>query len=150
MTVARTSVQKVAPDRLPAVPVRAPASATITRQLQQRLGNQGTQRLIAAAAARSAASTATVQLTADDKSGMRVSSPSDPAELEAQATGKAIASMAPAAKGRSINIDRQSQAGSALQRDGAGEQRAGPELSAPTSAGSESTPERRPRSSAPS
>ena len=130
MTVARTSVQKVAPDRLPAVPVRAPASATITRQLQQRLGNQGTQRLIAAAAARSAASTATVQLTADDKSGMRVSSPSDPAELEAQATGKAIASMAPAAKGRSINIDRQSQAGSALQRDGAGEQRAGPELSA--------------------
>jgi len=81
MTPSRASVHQVALERLPARGV-APATlahGTVARQLQQRLGNQGTQRLIAAA----------VQRAAD----LRITAPGDPAELEAQANGRRIANM---------------------------------------------------------
>lgn len=136
MTVARATVRKIALDRVPGAPGRASggaglATGTVARQLQQRLGNQGTQRFITAA--RAAADSAGTQ------AGLRVSSPSDPAELEAHAAGKAIANMAlpgahaaaraSAAPVSAHAIHRDALPGAALEKDGSGERRAGVGLS---------------------
>jgi hypothetical protein len=136
MAVAHATVRKIALDRLPGAPVRASggaqlATGTVARQLQQRLGNQGTQRFITAA--RTAAGSAGAH------AGLRVASPSDPAELEAHAAGKAIANMAlpvaqPALRASAAPVStqaihRDALPGAALEKDHNGELRAGVGLS---------------------
>jgi hypothetical protein len=88
MAQERTAVREVAAERRSAAATvqrsaAAPAPTSAARALQQRLGNQGTQALVARSVA-----APTVQRLA------KVSSPSDPAELEAHDTARKVMRMA--------------------------------------------------------
>jgi hypothetical protein len=89
MAQERTAVREVAIERRSAAAATvqrsaaAPAPTSAARALQQRLGNQGTQALVA----RSVAASAVQRLA-------KVSSPSDPAELEAHDTARKVMRMA--------------------------------------------------------
>ncbi|RKT13286.1 DNA/RNA non-specific endonuclease [Paraburkholderia sp. RAU2J] len=94
MTAERLVTRRAVVERRKAAPARATANgaATTTAQLlQRRVGNLGTQVLVA----RSTNAGPAIQTSAPTaiQTRLRVSSPSDPAELEASATGKMIARM---------------------------------------------------------
>lgn len=94
MTAERLVTRRAVVERRKAAPARTTANgaATTTAQLlQRRVGNLGTQVLVA----RSTNAGPAIQTSAPTaiQTRLRVSSPSDPAELEASATGRMIARM---------------------------------------------------------
>ncbi|MFP3643374.1 DUF4157 domain-containing protein [Paraburkholderia sp. SIMBA_054] len=94
MASERLVARRAVVERRKPAPARAVASGavmTTAQRLQRRVGNLGTQALVS----RSTAAAPAIQTAAPAaiQPRLRVSSPSDPAELEATATGKMIARM---------------------------------------------------------